>query len=152
MTNNQTIESRRSRLANPKRSGGSCVFMIIVLVSGLLAGLGLTIIYDLDDKATDFLGLPPKPRKSRSIAELRDSITERYATKLNLSDEQTDKVRTIVTEHLSDSLERRKRLLDKLSAGLEPILNDTQKAEWEKAKAEQIKKWGDISPTKQPGE
>jgi hypothetical protein len=126
------------------------MLLAIVLASGLIAGIGLTIIFDLDDTVTELLGLPPKPRKSRSIAELRDSITNRYATKLGLSDEQTSKVRDIITEHLSGSLGRRIKLLDKLTTGLLPILDDSQKALWKEIKAEQIAKWGKGMPTTRP--
>ena len=126
------------------------MFMIIVLVSGLLAGIGLTVIYDLDDKVTDALGLPPKPRKTKSMIELRDRLTDRYAAELDLSDELKDNIREIITKHLSSSLERRIELLDKLSKSLDPVLSDAQKVQWEKAKADRIKKWGEGLTTPRP--
>ena len=150
MTNNQTFESRRVRLAHPKRTGASCTLLLIVLVSGLLAGVGLTVIYDLDEKVSEIFGLAHEPHKSRSIGQLRDDLTDRYTAELGLSDAQKSKVREILTEQLSSSLERRKQMLDKLSEGLNPILDDAQRAKWEKLKADRIKKWGEGMSTTLP--
>ncbi len=150
MTSNQTSESSGSQLPPKRRCCASCLLLAIVFASGLLAGGGLTIIFDLDEEVSKIFGLAPKPRKSRSIAELRDSITDRYATELALSAEQKSKVREILTEHFSGSLQRRKRMLDKLSEGLNPILDDAQKAKWEKLKNDRIKKWGEGMPTTRP--
>jgi len=150
MTSNQTSESSGTQLKPPRRCCASCLLLAVVLVSGLLAGLGLTVIFDLDDKVTEMLGIPPKPRKIRSIAELRDRLTDRYAAELDLSDESKSNIRKIITEHLSSSLERRIQLLDKLSKCLDPVLNDAQKAQWEKAKADRIKKWSEGMPTTRP--
>ena len=144
--NNKKIETSRSRLAKPKRGGGSCVFMIIVLISGLLAGIGLTVIYDLDDKATEIFGLAPKPGKSKSIAELCDKITNRYAAELDLSDVQKNKVHEVITMHFSGSLERRVQLLEKLSTVLGPMLSDAKRTQWEELKSERIKKWSEGMP------
>ncbi len=124
--------------------------LAIVLLSGLIAGLGLTIIFDLDDKVTETLGLPPKPRKTKSIMELRDRLTNRYAAELDLSDELKSRIRKIITEHLISSLDRRIQLLDKLSESLDPVLSDEQKVQWEKAKAARIKKWSEGMPTTRP--
>ena len=150
MTGNQTSESSGTQLKPPKRNCASCVMLAIVLVSGLLAGLSLTIIFDLDDKVTEMLGLPPKPRKTKSMMVLRDRLTDRYAAELDLSDESKNNIREIITEHLSSSLDRRIQLLDKLSKCLDPVLNDAQKVQWEKAKADRIKKWGEGMPTTRP--
>ena len=150
MTGNQTSESSGSQLPPPRRCCASCLLLAIVLTSGLLAGAGLTVIFDLDEKVSEIFGLAHEPRKSRSIAEMRDNITDRYAAELGLSAEQKSKVREILTEQLSGSLQRRSRMLDKLSEGLNPILDDAQRAKWEKIKAERIKKWGEDLPTTVP--
>ena len=126
--------------------------LAVVLLSGLLAGLGLTIIFDLDDKATEMLGLPTEPRKAKSMMELRDRLTDRYAAELDLSDELKSNIREIITEHLSSSLEQRIQLLDKLSKCLDPVLSGAQKVQWEKAKADRIKKWGEGMPATRPVE
>lgn len=152
MTSNQTSESTGTHLKPPKRNCASCLMLVLVLVSGLLAGLGLTIIFDLDDKATEILGLPSKPRKTKSMMELRDRLTNRYAAELNLSDELKSNIRKIITEHLNSSLERRIQLLDKLSKSLNPVLSDAQKVQWEKAKTERIKKWSEGMTATRPAE
>ena len=118
MTGNQTSESSGSPLNPPPRRCAACLLLAIVLASGLLAGGGLTVIFDLDEKAGSIFGIAPKPRKSKSIAELRDSITDRYALELDLSDEQKSKVREILTEQFSGALQRRIHMLEKLSEGL----------------------------------
>jgi hypothetical protein len=148
--NNKKFEPSRSRLAKLKRGGGSCVFMVIMLVSGLLAGVGLTVIYDLDDKATEIFGLAPKPGKSKSIAELCDKITNRYAAELDLSDAQKSKVHEVITEHFSGSLDRRVKMLEKLSTVLAPMLSDTKRTQWEQLKSDRIKKWSEGMPKTQP--
>jgi hypothetical protein len=150
MTSNQTSESSGSQLPPKRRCCASCLLLAIVFVSGLLAGGGLTIIFDLDEEVSRIFGLAPKPRKPRSIAELRDSITDRYAVELGLSAEQKSKVREVLTKHFSGSLQRRIQLLDKLSEALYPILNDDQRANWEKLKADRIKKWSEGMPTTRP--
>jgi len=152
MTGNQTSESSGTHLTPPKRNCASCLMLAVVLVSGLLAGLGLTIIFDLDDKVTEILGLPPKPRKTTSMLELRDRLTNRYAEELDLSDELKSNIREIITEHLKSSLDRRIQLLDKLSESLNPVLSDAQKVQWEKAKADRIQKWGEGLTTTRPTE
>jgi hypothetical protein len=150
MTGNQTSESTGSQLTPPRRCGVSCLLLSVVFASGLLAGGGLTIIFHLEEKVTAIFGLAPEPRESRSIGQLRDDITDRYAAELGLSDEQKSKVREIITEQLSGSLQRRIQMLDKLSEGLRPILDDAQRAKWEKMKAELIEKWGEGAPTTRP--
>ena len=152
MTSNQTSESSGSQLTPPRRCCASCLLLSVVFASGLLAGGGLTIIFDLDEKATEIFGLARKPRESRSIEQLRDDLTNRYAEELGLSDEQKGKLREIITKQLSGSLQRRRQMLDKLSEGLNPILDDAQRAKWEKMKADRIKKWGEGMPTTSPAE
>ena len=149
MTSNQTTESGGSRLPAPRRCGISCFLMAIVFVSGILAGGGLTVIFELDETVTKLFGLK---QKSRSIAELRDRITDRYAIELGLSGEQTEKLREIFGRHLADSLQRRINILDKVTAELAPLLNDAQKAKWVQVKAERIKKWGEGMATTKPAE
>ena len=150
MTSNQTTESSGSQLPPPRRCCASCLLLAVVFASGLLAGGGLTVIFDLDEKVTEIFGLAPKPQESRSIAEMRDSITDRYAAELGLSDVQKSKVREILTEQFRSSLQRRIQTLDKLSEGLNPILDDAQRAKWEKLKNDRIKKWGEGLTTTRP--
>ena len=150
MTGNQTSESSGTQLTPPRRCGASCLLLAIVFASGLLAGGGLTIIFHLEEKVTAIFGLDSKPRNSRSIAQLRDDVTDRYAAELGLSDEQKSKIREIITEQLSGSLQRRIQMLDELSEGLHPILDDAQWAKWEKIRAERIEKWGEGMPTTRP--
>jgi len=151
MTSNQADTSTGQQLTPPEapRRCVSCLLLGIVFVSGLLIGSGLTVIFDLDEKAAELFGIS-RPRKSRSIAKLRDDITDRYADELGLSPEQKSKVREILTEHFSGALERRMKLLDKLSKGLVPILDYAQKAQWEEIKAKRIKKWSEGMPTSRP--
>jgi hypothetical protein len=130
----------------------SCLLLMIVFASGLLAGGGLTVIFGLDETVTEIFGLERKKQKSGSIAQLRDRLTNRYATELGLSEEMTNKVRDIFTEQLSGSLKRRMQTLEKLSEVLYPTFDDAQKANWEKMKAESIKRWGDALITTQPSE
>ena len=151
MTSNHTSESSGSRLNPPRRSRcAPCLLLAIVFVSGLLAGGGLTVIFEFDETVTRIFGLAPKERKSKSIAELRDRITDRYAAELDLSTEQKSKVREIITEHFSGSLQRRIKLLDKLTEALDPAFTDAQRAKWEQSKADRIKKWGDGLTTTRP--
>ncbi|MCP4374774.1 MAG: hypothetical protein GY794_01135 [bacterium] len=151
MTNNQTSESDQCQLTPPRRScGSSCLLLMIVFASGLLAGGGLTVIFDLDETVSKIFGLEPERKKSGSIEQLRDRITDRYTKELGLSEEMTNKVRDIITRQLSGSLKRRMETLDKLSEALYPTFNDVQKANWEKMKAESIKRWGKALTTTQP--
>ena len=151
MTGNQTSESTGCQLTPPGRRCVSCLLLTIVFASGLLVGAGLTVIFDLDETATEIFGLKRTPPKSRSIAQMCDDITNRYAEELGLSDEQKSKVHEVLTEHFSGALQRRIGVLEKLSVALAPILNDAQRAEWEKLKVDRVKKWSEASPTTRPG-
>ena len=150
MTSNQTSESSGTHLTPPKRPCASCMMLMIVLLSGLIAGLGLTIIFDLDDIVSDALNPPEKPRKTKSIGELRDRITDRYAKELDLSDAEKAQIHKVLTEYFSKSLQQRIRLLDDMTAVLTPVLDDANKAQWEQMKADRIKKWSEGMPTTQP--
>lgn len=150
MTSNQTSESNGTHLTPPKRPCASCMMLTVVLISGLIAGLGLTIIFDLDDIVSDTLNLPKKPRKTKSIGELRDRITDRYAEELDLSDAQKAQIHEVLTEYFSNSLQRRIHLLNDMTDVLSPVLDDVKKAQWEQMKADRIKKWSEGLPATQP--
>jgi len=124
----------------------------MVLLSGLLAGAGLTVIFDLDEKATEIFGLKPKPTKSKSIMELRDRVTDRFAAEMDLSEAQKNRVRDVLTKYFASSLDRRKKMLDDLTEVLAPVLSESKRAEWEQLKAEKIKIWEKGMAATQPSE
>ncbi|MDP6045539.1 MAG: hypothetical protein QGH94_12105 [Phycisphaerae bacterium] len=140
MTNEQTNELSGSRLPAPHRCGTPCLLLLIVFISGLLAGGGLTVIFDLDEEIAKVLGVK---KKSRSIIELRDRLTDRYADELGLTGENKEKMRELFNEQLKGSVQRRVNILNKVTEGLSPLLSEAQKAKWEQIKAERIKKWSE---------
>jgi len=149
MTSNSTTESGGTRLPAPRRCGISCLLLAIVFVSGILAGGGLTVIFHLDEEIAKILGVKKKPK---SFLELRDKLTDRYAGELDLAKDQKEKMREIFTEQLKGSIERRARILEKITEGMNPILSEAQKAKWEQIKTERLKKWNEGMPTSQPAD
>jgi hypothetical protein len=149
MTNANTTESDGSRLPAPRRCGIPCLLLTIVFISGILAGGGLTVIFDLDEEIAKVLGVK---KKSRSIIELRDRLTERYAGELGLTGDKKEKMRDLFNEQLKGAIQRRVNILNKVTEGLNPILSDAQKAKWEQIKSERIKKWSEGMTTTRPAE
>jgi len=149
MSNNSTTESSGSRLPAPRRCGIPCFLLAIVFISGILVGGGLTVIFDLDEEIARVLGMKSK---SRSIVEMRDRLTDRYAGELGLTGDKKEKMRELFSEQLQGAIQRRINILNKVTEGLSPHLTDDQKAKWEQIKAECIKKWSEGMPTTQPSE
>jgi len=149
MTGNQTSESSGPQLAPPTRSCcASCLLLAVIFASGLLAGGGLTVIFDLEQKVMKLFNLRKEPK---SFLEIRDKLTDRYAGYLDMSTEQKEKLRKIFTKHLSGAIQRRIETLEKVTADLDAILNDAQKAQWEQVKSKNIEKWGEGMPTTRTG-
>ena len=152
MSENQTSDTQAPHLKPQPKRCTSCMLLSIVFISGLLVGVGLTVILDLDKTADSIVAKTQEKRKSRSMTEIRDRIIAKYTEELKLSETQTDKVREILTVHFNDSLKRRLETLEKMSAALKPILDETQWAQWEKLKTERIQKWSKAPPATQPAE
>ena len=112
--------------------------LIVIFVSGALVGSALTVIFR-----------PERARRGRrTIEETRDSMTEKIAGRLDLSSEQTERLRKVVEDGLKELRELRREIqprAERVAGGLREkvaaLLDDEQRARWKEFYAELFKRW-----------
>lgn len=111
--------------------------LIVIFVSGALVGSALTVIFR-----------PSGAEGRRTIEETRDSMTEKIAGRLDLSSEQTERLRKVVEDGLKELRELRREIqprAERVAGGLREkvaaLLDDEQRARWKEFYAELFKRW-----------
>lgn len=142
----------RRAVQRPRRRWLTVVGLVVIFLSGGVLGSALTVI--LRDRAW------PRPR--RTLEETRDRLTERIAGKLRLSGDQTEQLRQIVGDRLTEIRQLRRqiqpeteRVAKRLRQRVAALLTDEQKSRWAELYAELFERWfldpASTRPASQPG-
>ena len=130
------------------------VLCVVVFISGGLIGIGLTVIFP----SMTALLQPPRPDYGSMTDEQRaERYVARLADRLDLSDEQVDKLRPIVRERMKDFMDAFDRVRPELIASLKemdrqvrPLLNDEQQQAWREYYDERLRRYRPQEPATQP--
>ncbi len=136
-------EAKPSR---PRRRWPAWLLLAVIFASGVLLGVSLTVLFRAE-----------QPRGRKTIAEIRDQMTEKFADRLDLSAEQTEEVRRILEQRLAALQEIRLELRPRVevqAAELEKqvaaVLTAAQKEKWQQYYAELHERWFPEPASTQP--
>lgn len=138
---NQTLSDNSvvpKTIPSPRPCRNRTVLLIVIFISGAIVGAAATVIYQPDHRW----------RGRGSMEDIRDRMTRRIASGLNLSQEQTEQVRQIVGEKLVRLRKIRREILPEmkeqaaaLNGEVDAILTDEQRTRWEQRYAKLYDRW-----------